>query len=310
MPETIAIWLDLLLLNGSTWLVEDLISFVLGAFRAVGLAVKQKRPFMKELLTTARQLLPMTTSDPSQSSTMTEDVRTLVHTGLQQLLSTYFVQGSTSAIARAILLWWKLMDLRKTGVVTMSADCGSTSTTLSSFDAIFLNLIAIAPNVTLFPPVHTTGSHLAMRSATMTTITLSTDANVGLRFLQLLQSHFQLYQSTSTTTTSTTGVAATAAAPLTFQHPSSLVQIFLEAVFMSYNREMLDTVTWQKLLSSLSPVVYHLLTLVREDCLEHVDPTWPPAVLAWIGRTDLYGTILLCSIYCGLLYCLPVSRVL
>eukprot|EP01033_Poteriospumella_lacustris_P008019 gene8018-5771_t len=320
MPETIAIWLDLLLVNGSTWLVEDLISFVLGAFRVVGLAVKQKRPFMKELLTTARQLLlppttttttaavggavAATTAEATPSQVMTEDVRTLVHTGIHQLLSTYFVQGSSSTIARAILLWWKLTDLRKAGVVTMSADLGPTTatTSLSSFDAIFLNLIAVAPTVALFPSVHATeGSHLALRSATMTTTTSSTDANVGLRFLQLLQSHFQLYQATTTTTAgpgSGAGAGAAAATtmggpppppPLTFQHPSSLVQIFLEAVFLSYDRDTLDTVTWQKLLSALSPVVYQLLTLVREDCLEHVDPTWPPAVLAWIGRTDLYA---------------------
>jgi anaphase-promoting complex subunit 1 len=35
-----------------------------------------------------------------------------------------------------------------------------------------------------------------------------------------------------------------------------------------------------------------LLQLIKSECLEEVDASWPPAVLAWIGRTDLFANAL------------------
>lgn len=269
LSEELQIWFYAYLFQGSHLSLDLFISFILQAFGIVPFRDIQSVRNLSPLIAYARRIIQQI-----GSSTIVQDLTDIIYEGIRKNLSYYFMTGTTASASKALSLIWCIMKLQKESVLKLlklDFEHDFVSKRVSVED-IFLQIISSHSSSTA-----SSEYHLALLSSN------AEEHNVGLRFLQLLQAHPH-YQ-VSTSPEDDMFMTDTAS----FHHPSSLLQIFLEAVFMIYDRQDIDITTWKKILQSLSPVLHHLLQLVKVECLEEVDPSWPPAVLAWIGRTDLYG---------------------
>lgn len=220
------------------------------------------------------------------SETVKQDLHKLVDEVIQSTLSGCFFAGTRQSIAMAVSLLGTIQIFQRKNLFLSSLRFADAQSEAISFHDLFLQIVS-EPNSRkgkIYRALHESAnssdpdSHLALISTND-----GEDRNVGWRFLHLLQSRKASME-----------LEGSLSAIEPELHPSAsseLLHIFLNAVFMIYDRDSIDEIKWNKIILSLSPVLQQLLQLIKSECLEEVDASWPPAVLAWIGRTDLFGKI-------------------
>lgn len=219
----------------------------------------------------------------SGSAPTSGEMLTMIVSGMKIVLNQYFLQGTTILTAKGILLLKLLHEIVR-----------NTSSTLSpSITAAIADVLG-----------NTVASSHKLTIAMHDILTADKGVNHGSILGRLLHHMHSLSDSNDTTSMQVDNTSPIAE-PLTsnsnrnhhWSAPRMIIHAFLKAVpectveWSSTSLLAWDEGRWKQLLRRQTRTLQHVLELARIECHADADPSWPPAVLIWVGRADLYGKV-------------------